>query len=159
MSEIHDRVITVFLDFGNLFLIHWYHQHLYTKHLSFVFKCLSLPLNYDKIITPLLHTDLLYGLTSFDVDILTPDFARGVLGSAVVRVVVDQLAEAGWQEVEDLEGSIGVDVADARDIVNLLAGRQIPAQRGGRRATSRTGHRGPCGAGKYYLLQRCIDKV
>lgn len=67
------------------------------------------------------------GLTSFDVDILTPDLAGGVLGSAVVRVVVDQLAEAGWQEVEDLEGSIGVDVADAGDIVDLLAGRQIPA--------------------------------
>lgn len=92
-------------------------------------------------------------------DILTPNLARRVLGSAVVRVVVDQLAEAGRQEVEDLEGSIGVDVADARDIVDLLAGRQIPAQRGRRGATSRTGHRGPCGAGKYYLLQRCIDKV
>lgn len=99
------------------------------------------------------------GLTSFDVDILTPDLARRVLGSAVVGVVVDQLAEAGWQEVEDLEGSIGVDVADARDIVDLLAGCQIPAQRGRRSAPSRTGHRGPCGAGKYYLLQRCIDKV
>lgn len=92
-------------------------------------------------------------------DILTPDLARRVLGSAVVRVVVDQLAEAGWQKVEDLEGSIWVDVADARDIVDLLAGRQIPAQRGRRCTPSRTGHRGPCGAGKNYLLQRCIDKV
>lgn len=92
-------------------------------------------------------------------DILTPDLARGVLGSAVVRVVMDQLAEAGWQEVEDLEGSVGVDVPDAWDIVDLLAGRQIPAQRGRRGATSRTGHGGPCGAGKYYLLQRCIDKI
>lgn len=92
-------------------------------------------------------------------DILTPYFARGVLGSAVVRVVVDQLAEAGRQEVEDLQGPVGVDVADARHIVDLLAGRQIPAQRGGRRSPGRTGHRGPCGAGKDYLLQRCIDKV
>lgn len=73
-------------------------------------------------------------------DILTPNLARRVLGSAVVRVVVDQLAEAGWQEVEDLEGSIGVDVADAWDIVDLLAGSQIPAQRGRRCTTSRTGH-------------------
>lgn len=92
-------------------------------------------------------------------DILTPYFARGVLGGAVVSVVVDQLAEAGRQEVEDLQGPVGVDVADARHIVDLLAGRQIPAQRGGRRSPGRTGHRGPCGAGKDYLLQRCIDKV
>lgn len=102
---------------------------------------------------------LLGGLTGFDVDILTPYLAGGVLGSAVVRVVMDQLAEARWQEVEDLQGSVGVDVADARDIIDLLAGRQIPAQRGRRCSPSRTGHRGPCGAGKYYLLQRCIDKV
>lgn len=73
-------------------------------------------------------------------DILTPNLARRVLGSAVVRVVVYQLAEAGWQEVEDLEGSIGVDVADARDIVDLLAGSQIPPQRGRWRTPSRTGH-------------------
>lgn len=96
---------------------------------------------------------ILDGLTSFDVDILTPDLARRVLGSAVIGVVVDQLAEAGWQEVEDLECSIGMDMADARDIVDLLASSQIPAQRGRRRTPSRTGHRGPCGAGKYYLLQ------
>lgn len=92
-------------------------------------------------------------------DILTPDFARGVLGGAVVRVVMDQLAEAGRQEVEDLQRSVGVDVSDARHIVDLLAGGQVPAQRGRRRSPSWTGHRGPCGAGKYYLLQRCIDKV
>lgn len=92
-------------------------------------------------------------------DILTPNLARRVLGSAVVRVVMDQLAKAGWQEVKDLEGSIGVNVTDAGDIVDLLAGSQIPPQRGRRRTPSRTGHRGPCGAGKYYLLQRCIDKV
>lgn len=98
-------------------------------------------------------------LTSFDVDILTPDLARRVLGSAVVRVVMDQLAEAGWQEVEDLESSIWVDVTDARDIVDLLAGSEVPAQRGWRHTPSRTGNRSPCGAGKYYLLQRCIDKV
>lgn len=98
-------------------------------------------------------------LTGFDVHILTPDFARGVLGGAVVRVVMDQLAEAGRQEVEDLQRSVGVDVSDARHIVDLLAGGQVPAQRGGRRSPSWTGHRGPCGAGKYYLLQRCIDKV
>lgn len=79
-------------------------------------------------------------LTGFDVDILTPDLARRVLGSAVVCVVVDQLAEAGWQEVEDLEGSIRVDVADTGDIIDLLAGSQIPAQRGRRCTTSRTGH-------------------
>lgn len=98
-------------------------------------------------------------LTSFDVDILTPDLARGVLGSAVVRVVVDQLAVAGRQEVEDLQGSVRVDVADPWDIVDLLASGQIPAERGRGRSPSGTGHRGPCGAGKYYLLQRCIDKV
>lgn len=92
-------------------------------------------------------------------DILTPNLARRVFGSAVVRVVMDQLAKAGWQEVKDLEGSIGVNVTDAGDIVDLLAGSQIPPQRGRRRTPSRTGHRGPCGAGKYYLLQRCIDKV
>ncbi len=83
---------------------------------------------------------VLRGLTSFDVDILTPNLARGVLGSAVVRVVMNQLAEAGWQEVEDLEGSIWVDMADAWDIVDLLTSRQIPAQRGRRGAPSRTGH-------------------
>lgn len=86
------------------------------------------------------HHYLLSMLTSFDVDILTPDLARRILSSAVVRVVVDQLAEAGWQEVEDLQGSIRMDVADARDIVDLLAGRQIPAQRGRRGSPSRTGH-------------------
>lgn len=101
----------------------------------------------------------LFGLTGFNMDILTPYLARRVFGSAIVGVVVDQLAEAGWQEVEDLEGSIRVDMADARDIVDLLAGSQIPAQRGRRCTPSGTGHRGPCGAGKYYLLQRCIDKV
>lgn len=99
------------------------------------------------------------GLTSFDVDILTPNLAREILGSAVVSVIMDQLAETRWQEVEDLEGSILVDVADAGYIVDLLASRQIPAQRGRWRTPSRTGHRGPCGAGKYYLLQRCIDKI
>lgn len=103
--------------------------------------------------------DSLRRLTSFDVDILAPDLSGRVLGSAVVRVVVDQLTEAGRQEVKDLEGSVLVNVANARDIVDLLAGRQIPAQRGRRSAPSRTGHGGPCGAGKYYLLQRCIDKV
>lgn len=92
-------------------------------------------------------------------DILTPDLAGGVLGGAVVGVVVDQLAVAGWQEVEDLQGSVGVDVADPRDIVDLLAGGQVPAERGGGRSPGGTGHRGPCGAGEYYLLQRCIDKV
>jgi len=117
------------------------------------------PYIYSPLPLHLLHKLLHCGLTSFDVDILTPNLARGVLGSAVVCVVVDQLAEAGRQEVKDLEGSIGVDMADARDIVDLLAGRQIPAQRGRRHATSRTGHRDPCGAGKYYLLQRCIDKI
>lgn len=66
-------------------------------------------------------------LTSFDVDILTPYLARRVLGSAVVCVVVDQLTVAGWQEVEDLQGSVGVDMADPRDIIYLLAGCQIPA--------------------------------
>lgn len=92
-------------------------------------------------------------------DILTADLAGRVLGGAVVGVVVDQLAVAGRQEVEDLQRSIGVDVADPRDIVDLLASGQIPAQRGRGRSPSGTGHRGPCGAGKYYLLQRCIDKV
>lgn len=98
-------------------------------------------------------------LTSFDVDILTPDLARRVLGSAVVRVVMDQLAVAGWQEVEDLQGPVRVNMADPRDIVDLLASGQIPAERGRGCSPSGTGHRGPCGAGKYYLLQRCIDKV
>lgn len=92
-------------------------------------------------------------------DILTPDLARRVLGSAVVRVVVDQLAVAGWQEVEDLQGPVRVNVADPRDIVDLLASGQIPAERGRGCSPSGTGHRRPCGAGKYYLLQRCIDKV
>lgn len=91
-------------------------------------------------------------LTSFDVDILTPDLARRVLGSTVVCVVVDQLAIAGWQEVEDLQGPVRVNVADPRDIVDLLASGQIPAERGRGCSPSGTGHRGPCGAGKYYLL-------
>lgn len=98
-------------------------------------------------------------LTSFDVDILTPDLARRVLSSAIVRVVVDQLAVAGWQEVEDLQGPVRVNVADPWDIVDLLASGQIPAEGGRGCSPSRTGHGGPCGAGKYYLLQRCIDKV
>lgn len=113
----------------------------------------------DSAVTFLPLPTVFLRLTSFDVDILAPNLARRVFCSAVVCVVMDQLAEAGRQEVEDLEGSVWVDMADAWDVVDLLAGRQIPAQRGGRRAPSRTGHRGPCGAGKYYLLQRCIDKI
>lgn len=72
---------------------------------------------------------------------------------------MDQLAVAGRQEVEDLQGSVGVHVADPRDIVDLLPGGQVPAERGRWRSPGGAGHRGPCGAGKYYLLQRCIDKV
>ena len=92
-------------------------------------------------------------------DILAADLARGVLGSAVVGVVVDQLAEAGRQEVEDLQRAVGVDMADAGHVVDLLARGQVPAQRGGGRPGGRTGHRGPCGAGKDYLLKGRIDKV
>lgn len=92
-------------------------------------------------------------------DILAPDFPWGVLRCAIVGVVMDEVAEAGGVEVEDLEGAIGVHVADPGDIVDLLSGGQVPAQRGGGHTRGGTGHRGPCGAGKHYLLHRCIDKI
>ena len=106
--------------------------------------------NGDRVQTP---------LTSLDVDILTADPPRGVLGRAVVAVVVDELGEAGRGDVEDLERAVGVHMADPRHVVDLLAGGQVPAQGDGRRAGGETGHRGPCGAGEHYLLHRCIDKI
>lgn len=72
---------------------------------------------------------------------------------------MDQLTKAGGEEVKDLESAIGVHVADPGHIVDLLSGGQVPAQRGGGHPCSGTGHQGPCGAGKHYLLQRCIDKI
>lgn len=92
-------------------------------------------------------------------NILAPNLPWGILRSAIVRVVVDERAEAGGQEVEDLEGAILVHVADPWDIVDLFPGGEVPAQRDRRRRRGRTGNQRPCGAGKHYLLQRCIDKI
>lgn len=41
---------------------------------------------------------------------------------------MDEFAEAGRRDVEDLEGAVGVHMADTWHIVDLLAGRQVPAQ-------------------------------
>lgn len=98
-------------------------------------------------------------LTGLNVNILAPYFPWGVLGCAIVRVVVDELAEARGEEVEDLERAILVHVAYSWDIVDLLPGGEVPAQRGRWSRRGRTGNQRPCGAGKHYLLQRCIDKI
>lgn len=58
-----------------------------------------------------------------------------------------------------MESAVGVDVTDPRDIVDLLARRQVPSERHRRDACGGAGHQGPRGACKHYLLQRCIDKV
>lgn len=105
------------------------------------------------------HNDCVEKLTSLNVNILAPDSSWGVLRCAIVGVVVDEFAEAGRGDVEDLKGAIGVHMADPWHIVDLLAGGQVPAQRDRGHTCGGTGHRCPCGAGKHYLLHRCIDKI
>jgi len=102
---------------------------------------------------------LRFQLTSFDVDVGAADLAGLVFGSAEVVVVVD-VAVVGWgREGVQLQGAVGVDLADVGHVVDVIAGGQVPAQydTGGAHCWTGQGH--PHRAGVGYPLQGGIHKV
>lgn len=98
-------------------------------------------------------------LTSFDADVGAADFAGLVFGSAEVVVVVDVAVVGGGREGVQLEGAIGVHMADVGHVVDVVAGCQVPAQYGTGGAPCWTGQGHPHRAGVGYPLQGGIHKV
>lgn len=98
-------------------------------------------------------------LTSFDTDVGAADLARLVFGGAEVVVVVDVAVVGGGREGVQLQGAIGVHVADVGHVVDVVAGGQVPAQYGTGGAPCWTGQGHPHRAGVGYPLQGGIHKV
>lgn len=88
-----------------------------------------------------------------------PDFSRLVLSGAEVLVVVDDAVIGGRGEGVELEGAVGVHVADVGNVVNVVSGGQVPAQDGMGGAARRAGQGHPHGAGKGHPLQGGVHKV
>lgn len=88
-----------------------------------------------------------------------PDFSRLVLSGAEVLVVVDDAVIGGRGEGVELEGAVGVHVADVGNVVNVVSGGQVPAQDGMGGAARRAGQGHPHRAGKGHPLQGGVHKV
>lgn len=82
-------------------------------------------------------------LTSFDADVRAADLARLVLGGAKVVVVMDVAVVRGGRERVQLEGAVGVHMADVGHVVDVVASGQVPAQYGAGGAPCRTGQGHP----------------
>jgi len=93
------------------------------------------------------------------VDAGAPDLARLVLGGAEVLVVVDDAVVGGGRERVELQGSVGVHVADVGHVVNVVSGGQVPAQDGVGGAARGAGQEHPHRAGEGHPLQGGVHKV
>lgn len=66
-----------------------------------------------------------------------------VLSSAEVLVVMDDAVIGGGREGVELEGAVGMHVADVGHVVNVVSGSQVPAQDGMGGAARRAGQGHP----------------
>lgn len=82
-----------------------------------------------------------------------------VLSSAEILVVVDDAVIGGGGERVQLEGAIGMYVADMGHIVNVVSSGQVPAQDGMGGAARRAGQGHPQRAGEGHPLQGGVHKV
>ena len=98
-------------------------------------------------------------LTCFDADAGAADLAGLVLCGAEVVVVMDVAVEGGGRERVELEGAVGVHVADVGHIVDVVAGGQVPAQDGMGCAARGAGQGHPDRAGEGHPLQGGVYKV
>ncbi len=87
------------------------------------------------------------------------NLARLVLSSAEVLVVVDNAVIGGGGERVELEGAVGMHVADMGHVVNVVSGGQVPAQDGMGGAARRAGQGHPHRAGEGHPLQGGVHKV
>ena len=72
---------------------------------------------------------------------------------------MDVAVVGGRREGVQLQGAVGVDVADVGHVVNVIAGGQVPAQRGAGGAGCGAGQGHPHRAGVGHPLQGGIHKV
>lgn len=82
-----------------------------------------------------------------------------VLSSAEVLVVVDNAVIGGGGEGVELEGAVGMYVANMGHVVNVVSGGQVPAQDGMGGAARRAGQGHPHRAGEGHPLQGGVHKV
>lgn len=98
-------------------------------------------------------------LTCFNVDAGTSDLARLILSSAEVLVVVDDAVIGRGGERVELEGAVGMHVADMGHVVNVVSGGQVPAQDGVGDTARGAGQGHPHRAGEGHSLQGGVHKV
>lgn len=82
-------------------------------------------------------------LTGLNADAGAADLAGLVLSGAEVVIVVNEAVEGGGGEGVELQRPVGVDMADVRDVVDVVAGGQVPAQDGMGGASSGAGQGHP----------------
>lgn len=82
-------------------------------------------------------------LTGFDVDAGASNLACLVLSGAEILVVVDNAVIGGGREGVELEGAVGMHVADMGHVINVVSGGQVPAQDGMGGAARRAGQGHP----------------
>lgn len=82
-------------------------------------------------------------LTCFDVDAGASNLPCLILSSAEVLVVVDNAVIGRGREGVELEGAVGVHVADMGHVINVVSGSQVPAQDGMGGAARRAGQGHP----------------
>lgn len=98
-------------------------------------------------------------LTCFDMNAGASNLAGLVLSSAEVLVVVDDAVIGGGREGVELEGAVGMHMADVGNVVNVVSGSQVPAQDGMGGAARRAGQGHPHRAGEGHPLQGGVHKV
>lgn len=82
-----------------------------------------------------------------------------VLSSAEVLIVVDNAVIGGGREGVELEGAVGMHVADMGHVVNVVSSGQVPAQDGMGGAARRAGQGHPHRAGEGHPLQGGVHKI